>query len=151
MYTDLNHYIDLTHEVSNFVDDSTSNIGTKNFNDITLYIKDYLEILKTFYTINLLSMNKSKTKFTVIGSQTQIAQTKNIKIKIDQTYINCDSQIHILGTLLSADNKMTLAINELVSNLNFRLFNLMKVRKFTDFKTRLSFVNSFVIGRPNYL
>ena len=76
MVSDLNHYKDLTHNVNKFIDDSSSNIGTTILTDIPLYIKDYLEILKHFYTINLLSMNKKKTKFTIIGSPTQISQTK---------------------------------------------------------------------------
>ena len=151
MISDLNHYKDLSHHVNNFVDDSSSNIGTKILTDIPLYIKDYLEILKHFYTINLLSMNKQKTKFTIIGSPTQVSQTKNLKINLGQDTINCDSQIRILGSLISSDNKLTSNINELISNLNFRLFNLTKIKKYTNYKSRLSYVNSFVIGKLNYM
>ena len=37
MVSDLNHYKDLTHNVNNFVDDSSSNIGTTILTDILNY------------------------------------------------------------------------------------------------------------------
>ena len=102
-----------------------------------------------FYTMTLL--NKSKTKFTVIGNKSNVSLTKNLKVRIGNDTISCDGNVRILGTLISADNSLESAVNELVSNLNFRLLNLLKIKKLTTFKTRLNFINSFVIGRLNYV
>ena len=41
MVRDLNHYQDIRHEVSSYVDDSSSNIGIEDNNLIIPYIKDY--------------------------------------------------------------------------------------------------------------
>ena len=46
---------------------------------------------------------------------------------------------------------MTTSINELVSNLNFRLLNLNKIRKLTNERTRLRFASSFILGKLYYL
>ena len=59
-----NHFNPINHDVTNFVDDSTSTMGIKNLNDIIPYIKDYLEVLAMFYDANKLKLNKTKTKFT---------------------------------------------------------------------------------------
>ena len=148
---DNNHYIDVTHQVTNFVDDSTSNIGLTNRTHIEPYIKTYLDLLHNYYTINTLTINKTKTKYTIIGTAQQVADTRHSTIKIGQDSIHCDGQVRILGMLLSADNTLEAAVNELVSNLNFRLYNLNKIRVHTDFRSRQRFLFSFILGRLNYL
>ena len=42
-------------------------------------------------------------------------------------------------------------INKLASSLHNRINNVNKIREFTDFKTRLIFMNSFVIGKLIYM
>ena len=95
-------------------------LGFKNRLHIENYIKTYLDLMGNYYSINQLTINKSKTKFTTIGNAQQIAETKGIKIKIGEEFIICDGNVRILGTLISSDNTLNAAINELVSNLNFR-------------------------------
>ena len=147
---DNNHYIDVTHKVTNFVDDSTSNIGLTNRTNIEPYIKTYLDLLHNYYTINTLTMNKLKTKYTIIGTSQQVADTRRSTIKLGQDKLNCDGQVRILGMLISSDNTLNSAIDELLKNINFRLFNLNKVKKHTDFESRRKFVLSFLIGCLNY-
>ena len=150
-YKDQNHYFEAKHQVSTFVDDCTSNIGLNKRELIEPYIKIYLNLLYNYYTINFLTLNRQKTKFTIIGSAQQIAETRTIKIKIDDKFIHCDGQVRILGLLISSDNSDIAALNELIKSVNFRLFNLAKVRSCTDFKTRLRFLSSFVMGKISYL
>ena len=42
-------------------------------------------------------------------------------------------------------------INKLVSNLHNKVHNIRVLTKFTDFKTRLQFANSFIVGKLNYM
>ena len=148
---DNNHYIDANHYVTQYVDDSTSNIGIKSRQNIEPYIKTYLDVLYNYYTINCLTLNRSKTKFTVIGNQRQIALTKDIKIKINDDFIYCDGQVRILGHLFSSDNSVVASVNEIIREVNFRIHNLNLVRNITNFETRLKFLSSYVLGKINYL
>ena len=49
------------------------------------------------------------------------------------------------------DLKLDKEINILCSKLHNRIYNIKKISQYTDFKTRLSFLNSFVIGKLNYM
>ena len=148
---DHNHYLDACHEVSTFVDDTTSNIAVAKRDQIEPYIKIYLELMYNYYSINFLTLNRSKTKYCIVGNSTQIAETRNIKIKIDDTFIHCDGTVRILGHLISSDTSLNASLNELISNLNWRLYNLGKIKKYTDFESRRRFILSFVVGKLNYL
>ena len=46
---------------------------------------------------------------------------------------------------------MDTQIGKLCATLHNRMFELRKVKKYTDFKTRLKFINAHVIGKINYL
>ena len=101
--------------------------------------------MKNFYKINKLTLNQTKTKFTIMGTGNQINLTKNIKIKIEDQYIKCDSQVRILGSLITANNSIEPQINELIKTLSYRLHNLSNIKKITTQKTRLMFINSFIM------
>ena len=64
-----------------------------------------------------------------MGNQHQIAETKQIRIKINRDHINIDGAVGILGRLLTTDNSTTATLNELIININWRLFNINKVNK----------------------
>ena len=101
---DHNHFFDAKHQVTCYIDNSTFNIGVRRVNQIIPYIRLYLEFLLNYYTMNCLTLNCSKTKYTIIGDSKQIAETRSIRIKINQDVINCDGNITILGNLISSDN-----------------------------------------------
>ena len=46
---------------------------------------------------------------------------------------------------------MDTEINKLVSNLHNRVYNLKVLTEFTDTNTRLTFTNSFILGKLNYM
>ena len=54
-------------------------------------------------------------------------------------------------SIYSLDKVELREINELFSCLHNKINNLNKIKKYTDFKTRLNFMNSFVIGKLNYM
>ena len=51
---ELNYYKDITHDVSNFVDDLFSYTGFHDHNLIKPYITDFLGVLKEHYRMNIL-------------------------------------------------------------------------------------------------
>ena len=56
----------------------------------------------------------------------------------------------LLGFYIDRDLSNETEINKLVSTLHYRLNELNKISQYTDFKTRLAFVNSHVIGKLTY-
>ena len=66
------------------------------------------------------------------------------KLKISQT-------MNILGHFLLTDLKMDSQIGTLCASLHNKLFNLKKVEKYTNFKTRLKILNPHIMGKLQYL
>jgi len=76
---------------------------------------------------------------------------KNFQFKAQNYIIKRSDTIKILGTYIQKDLRLDREIMNLSSQLHNRIFNLRKIQKYTDFQTRLSFINSFVIGKLNYM
>ena len=60
------HYTDVTHNTTNFIDDSTSIISFKHCCDISSYLCDYYDLLHNFYNMNNLLVNWDKTKLLLV-------------------------------------------------------------------------------------
>ena len=56
-----------------------------------------------------------------------------------------------LGYILRDDLKPDSQIGTMCANLHNKIFELKKLTKFTNFKTRLNFVQAIVMGKINYL
>ena len=56
-----------------------------------------------------------------------------------------------MGTILENNIKLDKEISKLASTLHNRINSIRNLTKFTTFKTRLKFLNAFVIGKLNYM
>ena len=146
-----NHFNNITHDVVNFVDASTSSIGIKDINDIIPYIQNYLEVLNIFYSCNGLKLNKTKTKFQINGTKTQQNQTKHFRININNEELTNDSQITILGWKFNISGTFDSQINETIKSMNYRAHCLNKIKPYTSFQTRIKYYNAFVISKLRYM
>ena len=59
--------------------------------------------------------------------------------------------IKILGILFNNKLDWDNEIGALCANLHNRIYNIHKLNKYTNFKTRLSFLNAYVIGKLRYM
>ena len=66
-------------------------------------------------------------------------------------HIKKSSHIKMLGTHIQQDLKLDKEINSLTSNLHNRIYNLKVIKEYTDFNTRKTFFNAYVIGKLNYM
>ena len=57
------------------------------------------------------------------------------------------NSMKILGTMVQNDLGLDKEINKLSSTLHNRICNIKKVTKFTNFFTRLNFLNGYVMGK----
>ena len=62
-----------------------------------------------------------------------------------------ETSIKLLGTFIQSDLKIDKEISNLTLQLHNRIYNLKLVSQYTDFQTRLNFMNSFVVGKLNYM
>ena len=76
---------------------------------------------------------------------------KNFKINAHNYEIKPCNTIKILGTFIRQDLKWDTEIGKLTSNLHHKLHNIRKLNKFTNVKSRLAFINGFILGKLSYM
>ena len=76
---------------------------------------------------------------------------KNFTFKAGNHIVKAKPKIKILGIWLQNNLKMDSQVNKLASNLHNRINAINKIKPFTNFKSRLSFLNAYVIGKFNYM
>ena len=78
-------------------------------------------------------------------------QLKNFHFKANKFVIYPKGAIKILGSYIETELKLKVEIGKLTSCLHNRINEIKKLTPFTDSKTRLSFMNSQVMGKLNYM
>ena len=73
---ELNEPEEGSHDVNQYVDDSTNVIGAPSLQIMKKYIEKYMVLLERFYAINKLKINAEKTKIMVM-------KTKNTKKNLE--------------------------------------------------------------------
>ena len=101
--------------------------------------------------MNRLKINNDKNKMIIINKPKWDNIFKNFSFKAGKEIVKAKYKIKILGIWIQNDLKMDSEINKLSSNLHNRINNINKISKYTDFRSRLNFINSFVIGKMIYM
>lgn len=86
-----------------FADDTNLFCSGKNLKELLYAIERELEILKTWFDVNKLSLNMKKTKFMVFGNQKEI--DGDIELKICDVEIERVYETKYLGVVI--DHKLT--------------------------------------------
>ena len=139
------------HLTVNFVDDSNSVITFNDQNQAKTYLESYYKLLHNFYNINKLKINPDKTNLLLIFKDKYRQTLKNFYFMADNYKIYSKNTIKILGFYIQSDLKYKTEINKLVSTLHNRINTIRQINKYTDFKTRLKFLNANVISKLNYM
>ena len=145
------NYKNVEHVTINFVDDSTNVINFNNHEQIQLYLTNYYKLIHNYYNINKLKINPDKTSLLLNYKPKHSQHFKNFKFYANGYEITPQKIIKILGSYIREDLKMDTQVGKLAAQLHNRIFEMKKLNKFTDFKTRLSFLNAYVIGKLNYI
>ena len=104
----------------------------------------------SFYNANRLKINPDKTNLLLINKPKHDIITKNFSFWAGNYLIKTKKVIKILGIYIRRDLKMDTQVGKLCSELHNRINNIRNISKFSTFKTRLNFVNAFVIGKLIY-
>ena len=145
-----NKFNKVQHITVNFVDDSTNIIGFIDHNEIKNYITQYYELLHVFYTANKLKINSDKSKYFINCRPKLLHIFKNFFFMARNHKIKPVSTLKILGYYLRSDLHLDSQIGKLSATLHNRIFQIKKLTKFTNFKTRATFIKAYVIGKVIY-
>ena len=107
-------------------------------------------MLQHYYNINKLKLNPSKTQLLIVNNRKN-DHFKNFTFMAGTDSISPQTSIKILGTIIQNDLHLSREINKISSELHNRISNIRQITPFTNFKTRLMLLNSFVIGKLNYM
>ena len=141
-----------THLTINFVDDSTSIIGSKDFDIIQSYLETYYCLIKTFYDINKLKINHDINQVCIYAKSKQLnTKIKNFSFLADNYVIKIKSSIKILGVTLNNELKIGHHLNSLLSQCYNRVHSIKSLTKYTDIKTRLKFINAHMLSKLYYM
>merc|ERR1712105_156844 len=121
-----------------------------NTKHIKIYLTKYYKLLHNFYNINMLKINSDKTKLMLGYDKKYKNELENFYFFANNDRINNQKSLKILGFILRYDGNMETQIGNPCSNLHFRIFNIRKLNKYTNFNTRLAFIKSLVIGKLIY-
>ena len=141
----------IQHLTVNFVDDSNSVISFNDQNQLKTYLESYYKLLHNFYNINKLKINPDKTNLLLIFKDKYKQSLKNFHFVAEKYKIYSKNTLKILGFYIQSDLKYDTEINKLVSTLHNRINTIRQVNSYTDFKTRLKFLNANVISKLNYM
>ena len=123
-------YYGVQHLTNQFVDDSTNVVGTDTFEELNLYLNDFHKMLETYYRINKLKMNETKTK-------TMLTKTNapNSRLKIHTTTgktVTDHKAMKILGFVRNSRDNL---------GAHFAMLNSVVNKKLTELKPYLALMN----------
>ena len=79
---DINNTNNMTHNIIQYVDDSTNIITTNDSQQLQTYINKYFKVLEYYYNTNKLLINSDKSKLLVLGTD-----------KLKSSWLNDDDRI----------------------------------------------------------
>ena len=99
---DNNTISNITHNIIQYVDDSTNMITTNDSQELQTYINKYFKILEYYYNTIKLLINSDKSKQLISCKPSLCSNTNNIKLSTSQYIIDQSSKIKVLGVYITA-------------------------------------------------
>ena len=140
----------ISHNIVQYVDDSTNIIACTNTHDLQNYINTYFNILEEFYNINKLLINSDKSKLLIITKPGQRHLSSNIKLQTTKYIINQSQKINILGIFITSGFTNLANINNTISKVNYRISVLRELFKYSTYRTKKILTNSIILSVIRY-
>jgi hypothetical protein len=148
--TNMTIYKNIEHTTVNFVDDSTNVISFPSHDNVKSYLTNYYKLFHNYYNINKLKINPDKTNLIINYLPKYNNNFLNFHFFASNYKISPKNIVKILGTYLRSDLKLDSQVGKLTGELHSRIFEVRKLTKYTNFATRLKFINAFVVGKLIY-
>ena len=137
------NYYGVTHNINQYVDDSSNTIGTDSEDEMKKYVESYIAVLDKYYEHNKLKLNSGKTNIIMTkktGRQNntdQMTFTTATGEKVKES-----NSIKILGITLNNRGSMDTYLNIASGRIVRILTELSPLMKFMSLKTRQEIVYS---------
>ena len=138
------------HVVTQFVDDSNSNIIFDNPEDAKEYINRYFKLLDRYYNMMKLKINHDKSNLMTICKPKHNIIAKEIVISHDSQTIKPKAQFKILGFISNARGSYDSHMNSVISSVNHQLYTVKELSKYMTEGIKLKYANSVIKGKLNY-
>ena len=140
----------ISHNVIQYVDDSTNIITTNDSTILQTYINNYFKILETYYDVNKLLINSDKSKLMISCRPSLRSTVSNITLRASQYIIEQSTKIKVLGVYITAGLSNIATINNMISNINYRRQVLSEIFKYCNIRTKIILTNSLIISIFRY-
>ena len=146
---DLPNY--LNHcDVTLYADDTVLYISSKSVYTIESELNSDLNILNWWLTLNRLSLNISKSKFIIIGSNQCLSNLDSISVTVDDKPIEEVSSFTYLGVIINKHLTWQDHVEYVSGKINKKLGLLRRIRACLPLEARLLFFNSYILPIFDY-
>ena len=135
----LNHY-----DVTLYADDTVLYVSSKSVYTIESELNSDLNILNWWLTLNRLSLNISKSKFIIIGSNQRLSNLDSISVTVDDKPIEEVSSFTYLGVIINKHLTWQDHVEYISGKINKKLGLLRRIRACLPLEARLVFFNSYI-------
>ena len=113
-------------------------------------VKDYMNMMKDYYTSNKLKINIDKTQIMLVGNK----EKTNGNIMVEDKLIENKPSMKILGTIFSEDgkfnNNVTIGTNSLLTQIKRRSSAIIRIAKSYDIKFKSQLIHALLLGKIRY-
>ena len=146
---DLPNYLNHCY-VTLYADDTVLYVSSKSVYTIESELNSDLNILNWWLTLNRLSLNISKSKFIIIGSNQPLSNLDSISVTVDDKPIEEVSSFTYLGVIINKHLTWQDHVEYISGKINKKLGLLRRIRACLPLEARLVFFNSYILPVFDY-
>jgi hypothetical protein len=136
--------LNLQSKVVLYADDTVLYYSSKYAKDLEDKLNADLVVLSRWLYDNLLTLNISKCKFVLFGSNQRLKKVQDINIRVDQQEIENAESFNYLGVIVKENMCWADHVNSLCTKVAQRIGTINRVRKLLPLHARLTLYNSLV-------
>ena len=137
-------------EVSLYADDTVLYCFSKEPHQLESKLNEDLYNVALWLKANKLTLNISKTKSMLIGSNKKLANVSSLSLSIFDCDLDSVNKFKYLGIMLASDFTLSDHVEYFFSKVNQRLGLLRRIKHLLPFTARLLFYNSLVLPVFDY-
>jgi hypothetical protein len=136
--------LNLQSKVVLYADDTVLYYSSKYAKDLEDKLNADLVVLSRWLYDNLLTLNISKCKFVLFGSNQRLKKVQDINIRVDQQEIENAESFNYLGVIVKQNMCWADHVDSLCTKVAQRIGTINRVRKLLPLHARLTLYNSLV-------
>ena len=137
-------------EVSLYADDTVIYYSSSNIKDLEDKLNSDLKSLCQWFSKNLLTLNVTKCKFVLFGSQHKLHSCSQLSLKINDHFLERKDSFKYLGVIINQNMSWSDHIEILSRKISQRLSLLRRIKHLLPLHARLTIYNSLILPLFDY-